>query len=70
MKKFSKFLLGVIFGAAAVSIITILFTPESGVDLRKKMYDSSNQFFSQIREAVKKRQQELEEEIRKYKELD
>lgn len=70
MRKFSKFLLGLIFGAAFASILAILFAPESGMDFRKKLYDLTNQFFSQIRAAMEKRQRELEEEIKEYKGLE
>jgi len=66
MKKVNRFLIGMFFGAALGGLITIIYAPESGTDLRKKVQSTATEIFTQIKEASLKRKEELEAEIKKY----
>jgi len=69
MKKFTKFLTGVFFGAALGGLITLLYAPESSGDIRKKLQIKATRIISQIKDASKKRRGELEAEINKYRNI-
>ena len=61
MKKFSRFLLGVLFGALLGSSIALLLTPESGDETREKIINRFQTIKNQFQQAMLERRTELEQ---------
>ncbi|HEY59427.1 MAG TPA: YtxH domain-containing protein [Anaerolineae bacterium] len=66
MKKVNRFFVGMFFGAVLGGLITLMYAPESGTELREKVQSKATEIFTQIKEASQKRKEELEAEIKKY----
>lgn len=59
MRRMFGFLIGVFVGALVGSTIALLFTPESGRELRGELRQRGESFASQIRSAADERRIEL-----------
>lgn len=64
MSRFSKFIMGAFWGAAVGSIITILYAPKSGEELRKELQEKTDEIITEVQKAADQRQQELEKEVK------
>ncbi len=67
MKKFMKFMTGLIMGAAAGVVVVSLLTPESGDETRLAISERLNSLRAQFREAAQAKREELEAELERYK---
>jgi len=47
-----KVILGLLAGAAAGSLIGILFAPDKGVDTRKKVVHKGGEYFNDLKEKI------------------
>ena len=68
MKKFGKFLFGAMLGGFLGSIIVLLYAPESGDETRQALRYRCEGFFTQIKDAVDQRREQILYEIEDYKE--
>jgi len=66
MKTFKRFIQGLFFGLITGSLITLLFAPEEGSELRKKIVTRFQEMSSQFKQAANQKKAELEEEINQY----
>jgi gas vesicle protein len=67
MSKFSKFVMGTLWGAAFGSIVALLYAPKSGEELRKELQVKTDEIITEVQKATAQRQQELEQEVRSPK---
>ena len=63
MSRISKFLLGAMIGGMLGTILALLFTPESGDNLRGQIKDYQQKIALDINEAAKQKREELEREL-------
>jgi gas vesicle protein len=68
MSKSSKFMAGAFMGAAVGGILSVLFAPKSGEELRKELQEKSAQIIDEVQKAASQAQQEMEKEISSVKE--
>jgi gas vesicle protein len=63
MSRMSKFLLGAMIGGMMGTILALLFTPDSGDNLRGQMKDYQQKIVLDVNEAAKQKREELEREL-------
>ena len=63
MKKVGFFTLGALIGGMLAGIAVLLFTPMSGVELRKEINQQANKLIDDVKQASVDRQEELREEL-------
>lgn len=69
MKKFTRFIFGVICGAFLGSTIAFLFTPSSGEETREVIINRFQAIKNQFQQAMSERRNELEQEIENFRKL-
>ncbi len=67
MKKLTKFLTGLMMGAAAGVVVVTLLAPGSGDETRLAIAEKLNYLRTQMREAAQAKREELEAELERYK---
>lgn len=67
MKKFTRFLSGMILGSVIGGISVLLLTPASGDDLRSELQQKVKDIQTEIKTAASERRRELEEELQKLR---
>ncbi len=63
MRRFMSFLAGVMLGSITGAVIALLFTPESGEDLRGHAQDRYRLIEAEVRKAAAERRAELEKQL-------
>ena len=63
MSRMSKFLLGAMIGGMLGTILALLFTPESGNDLRGQIKEKQQKIILDVNVAAKQKREELEREL-------
>ena len=63
MSRMSKFLLGAMIGGMLGTILALLFTPESGDELRGQIKDFQQKIVVDVSDAAKQKREELEREL-------
>lgn len=63
MRKFASFTIGAIIGGLVGSTLALLFTPESGLDLRNQIRDRTNAFAAEVRNAAATKRIELQDRL-------
>lgn len=67
MKKFTRFLSGMILGSVIGGISVLLLTPASGDDLRSELQQKVKDIQTEIKTAASEKRRELEEELQKLR---
>ena len=67
MRRISNFLSGAILGGLSGTLLVLLFTPESGENVRSLLYSSMDNFRSNLESVAQQRRQELEDELKKLR---
>ncbi|MBS1250186.1 MAG: hypothetical protein MAG431_01776 [Chloroflexi bacterium] len=67
MKKFTRFLSGMILGSVIGGISVLLLTPASGDDLRSELQQKVKDIQAEIKTAASEKRRELEEELQKLR---
>lgn len=63
MSRMSKFLLGAMIGGMMGTILALLFTPDSGEELRGQIKDYQKKIVLDVNDAAKQKREELEREL-------
>ena len=63
MRRTLSFFIGVLMGGLAGAVISLLFAPESGPELRNRMRDGVDNFALEIRQAAATKRIELQERL-------
>jgi gas vesicle protein len=63
MRKFASFTIGALVGALVGATLSLLFTPESGTELRTQIRDRAGAFSAEIREAFNNKRIELQDRL-------
>ena len=63
MKKILSFTIGALVGGLVGATLALLFTPESGVELRAQIRDRAGSFSDEIRQAVTSKRIELQDRL-------
>ena len=63
MRRMFGFFIGILVGALVGSTIALLMAPESGEDLRTRLRERGQSFFSDIRHAADSRRIELRDRL-------
>jgi len=64
MKRLLSFFSGVLTGALMGAMVALLFTPESGENLRSKIQEQALTLRDEVKKAAAERRAELEEQLR------
>ena len=70
MKKAFNFLSGTIMGILVGGTLSLLLTPESGVDFRNKIEERIRNIQEEVKAAANNRRIELEEQLTALREVD
>lgn len=63
MKKILSFSIGALIGGLVGATLALLFTPESGTELRLQIRDRATSFGDEIRQAVASKRIELQDRL-------
>jgi gas vesicle protein len=63
MRKFAGFTIGAVLGGLVGATLALLFTPESGVELRAQIRARADSFAAEIRQAVTTKRIELQDRL-------
>jgi gas vesicle protein len=63
MRRFASFTIGALVGALVGATLSLLFTPESGIELRSQIRDRAGAFSAEIREAFNTKRIELQDRL-------
>jgi len=63
MRRTLSFFIGVLLGGLAGAVIALLFTPESGLDLRNRLRERADNLATEIRQAAATKRIELQERL-------
>lgn len=63
MRRITAFFMGALLGGLTASLLALLLTPYSGMNLRSKVIDRFGQIRSEVQQAAQQRRLELEREL-------
>ena len=63
MNRTISFISGIILGAIVGSALVLLYTPASGINLRKRMQDYKDQVIEEVKQAAASRRIEMQEQL-------
>jgi len=63
MRKFTSFTIGAILGGLVGATLAILFTPESGTELRAQISERAQAFTAEVKQAVNTKRIELQDRL-------
>ena len=63
MRRTMSFFIGIVLGGLVGATLALLFTPESGTELRTEIRDSAQNFTNEIRQAASTKRIELQERL-------
>jgi len=63
MRRTLSFLIGMLLGGLAGAVVALLFTPESGTDLRNRLREGVENLSTDIRQAAATKRIELQERL-------
>ena len=63
MRKIFGFMIGIFVGSLVGSTIALLLAPESGIDLRARLRERSQNFLGEIKQAADRRRIELSDRL-------